>query len=357
MFSEMVKLVPSVDPGALKRMFQTLNQRFAQVAKKFGEGLKNAFKFTGAIAIIGGLFSKLLNPLEKAEEIINRIIDKGDDAMTNAEEFGADPGKLLRLEALGRAKGLDADTLRTLLGKFQSELAKEQEAAKSGGKPGLLREFVGEKDTAQAFFDFLQSMQRLDKSRQTVVQGEIFGEKIRGKASEFFNADDFAAILAKLPSAEVLAEAAQKSGKVADERDLLAAIRESQDFVNKSGRVDESMVKAIDVGERKKLQGEDETLARFDSLKQTNIAVQELTHKVDTLFTDFIQNAVPKLLEGMTLLSQGITILTPIITTAGTMLETGFNRGIEATAKVVTAIEQAWGEFKGSRIYKYFGGN
>lgn len=410
MFSEIVKFMLQVDRAGLNRMFQTLNQRFASVAKKFGEGMKNAMKFGGIIGIAGSLIARLLNPLQKAEELIDRIISKGDDAVTNAEEFGTDPGKLLRLEAVAASKGVDSQTLRQLLGKFQSALAGEQEiqaaperlrkeletaapeerqgllvqiaaAEKTAAKGGLLNEFVGETDMADAFFKFIQSIQGLDKSRQTVVQNQIFGEKVRGKAAELFNSKDFAEILAKLPSSEALGTAAVKSGKVADEKDLLTAIRESEDFINKSKLVDESQVQAIDQSERKKNQADDETLKRFDSLKSSSIAIQELTHKFDKFATDFITTVAPQLVNGVNNVSKFAEEFLPSFQELKGVVTTGIDLGLEAAAKVsvavdglitsgaevfgtvadkftgvVTDIEGVWAEFKSSRIYRTFGG-
>ncbi len=412
MFSEVIKLVPSIDRASLGRMFQTLNQRFASVAQKFANGLKNALKFGGLASIGIGLVSRLLNPLEKAEEVIDRIISKGDDAVTNAEEFQSDPGKLLRLEALAATKGLDADTLRQLLGKFQGALAKEQEAAAAPGRleqklkgetdpakrkvlerelvgakataaqGGLLHEFIGETDTADAFFKFIQSVQKLDKSQQTVVQSEIFGEKVRGKASEFFNAKDFSEILSQLPGSKALGDAAVKSGAVADKKDLLAAIRNAEDFVKKSSLVKESQVEAIDKSERIKLRGEDEQLKRFDTLMTSSIAIQELTHKFDAFVTDFINNVAPQLVTGVNTISKVASEFLPSFKETKTFVTESFDTVVEGLAEMsvgieniwaageqtlqpviegvssaVKSVEGVWAEFKSSRIYRTFGGD
>lgn len=356
MFSEVIKLVPQLDRAALSSMFKSLNDRFAQVAQKFGQGMKGAMKLGPLAAVAGVFLAKLLNPLQKAEEIIDRILNKGDDAMTNADEFGADPGKLLRLEAIGAAKGLDAETLRMLLGKFQGALAQEQEKAKDPkSTPGVLREFVNEKDTAQAFFDFVQSIQKLDKSRQVVVQSEVFGDKVRGKASEFFNAKDFGEILAKLPASQTLANAAVKTGELADKKDLDAAIRAMQDFVNKSNLVNETMVNDIDKSERIKMAAEDQTLKRYDDLKSTSIAVQELTAKFDEFATDMISKTAPMLLQAIEELTKGVTILLPYIQTLANWTVTAFDSTLEAIASISNSIDGYWSEFKNSRVYKFLG--
>ncbi len=364
MFSEVVKLVPQVDQGALRRMFATLNQRFSSVASKFGTGLKRALQLTPLGIITGAFLSKLLNPLQKAEEILDRILKKGNDATSNAEEFNTTPGKLLRLDAVAQAKGLDADTLHLLLGRFQLSLAKEQEQVKlenekkSPANPGILRQFVGDKDVVESFFSFIQSVAAIkDKSRQTVVQTDVFGERIRGKATEFFNTPNFADILGKLPTTEAFDTAAKKTGDLNDKQELLTAIRESQDFIQKSKLVDESQINAIDKSKRVDNQAENESLKRFDSLKTSAIAVQELTEKFDKFTTDFVTNVAPALTEGIQALSDGVGVLTPLVSDAKDLLSTGFDSMVQGLASLTTFAQNTWSEFKTSRIYKFLGGS
>lgn len=357
MFTEVVKLTPQLDKTSLATMFKSLNQRFSEVAKKFGAGMKGAMRLGPLAAVAGVFLAKLLNPLQRAEEIIDRIINKGDDAITNAEEFGADPGKLLKLEGIAQAKGLDSGTLRTLLGKFQGALAQEQEKAKDPkAAPGILREFVQIEDTAEAFFSFIQSVQKLEKSRQVVVQQEVFGDRIRGRASEFFNAGDFGELLKLFPDSQVLTEAAKKTGALADQKDLNTSIRELQDFVKKSKLVDDGMIKDIDKAERLKNKADDETLKRYDSLKSTSIAVQELTSKFDAFATDMIQKTAPLLVEAINNLTELVNLMMPYLKTLADWTVTAFDKTIETIVAMANAIEGYWAEFKNSRVFKFFGG-
>jgi hypothetical protein len=374
-FSEIVKLIPSVDKTALNRMFTSLNQRFTSVAKKFGQGMKNAMKLGGLVALGSALIAKLINPLEKAEEIIKRITSKGDDAVTNAEEFGTTEGKLLRLEALGAAKGLDSDQMRVLLGKFQGELAKEQLAArnekaltpeqraelKAKGQepvPGVLRDFIDIPDMADAFFAFVQSLSatgRTDKAKQTVVESTVFGEKLSGKAAEFFNATDFEDVLKKLPRVEVLTEAAKKAGALADLNDLLTAVRNAEDFVGKSKLVNEKQIKDLDRAARGEMRSEDQTLARFDALKSTSIAIQELTEKFDQFSTMLIKDAAPMVLESIRGLSALAETLKPIVSDAKDLMSEGFGRLADGLASLSNKIDTMWESFKASRLWRWGG--
>lgn len=409
MFSEVVKLQPQIDRARLSRMFTDLNTRFAGVAKRFGQGMRNALRFGGAGGIAGlaaGLLTKLLNPLKKAEEALERILKMGDDAVTNAEDLGTTPGKLLRLQALGAAKGLSPEELNRLLLQFQSALADEQEQAKSfkaqqealpaeqrvarDPDAGLLREFVDETDIADAFFEFIQSLQHLDKSRQVTVQNEVFGEKMRGKAREFFNAKDFAGLLADLPSDQALDEAANKAGALADTKDRLDAIRGLEDIVTKAKLIGESQVKAQDRNARRELGYENDALVNFDQLKAADDAMESLIKKVEKAITKLTVEFIPPFVEAVNSISKLVPSASETKDVASGFLESTAQKlvaledrkappGVDPATRIPaedftkksapsdedmaqafrnlrSTIEGIWAEFKSSRFYKMFGG-
>lgn len=331
MFTEIIKLIPILDKAALNSMFQNLDNRFTSVAKKFGAGMKNALKFGGISALVGGLVAKLLNPLEKAEAIIDKLLNKGSDAQTYAQEFNSTPGKVLRLQTLGQVHGLDAEQLRGMVSKFQGALAKEQEAQlaparieqklteatpeerpallaslkaarEEAAKGGVLHEFLNEKDIIVGFFKFVQSLQavgKVDKSRQTAIETEVLGERQRGKASEFLNATDFGAILAKAPSEDAFNAAAKRTGDLADQKNFLTAMREGFDFVTKANLVNEKQVNGLNVAAGLSDQADNETLKRFDATLSTSIAIQKLEAKFDQFTTDFVNTIAPDLVTGI----------------------------------------------------------
>lgn len=356
MFTEFLKIKPQIDRAALSRMVADLSSRFAKVAKSFGGGLKTALKAAPFLAVAGAFAAKLLNPLEKAQGILEKLLGEGDDAVTFAEEFGTDPGKLLQLQAVAATKGLDTDTLRQLMLKFQGALAEEQERAKDPTQAaGTLREFVDETDTADAFFKFIKSLQAIDKSRAVVVQQEVFGEKVRGKASEFVNAKDLDQIFSQLPSAKAFREAAERSGALSDRNDLLKSIRNSQDFVTKAGLATDNMVDQIDKSERQALVAEQEQIRKFESLAETSIAIGELTNKFDKFTTELMTNAMPVLVEGVGKLSQFASFIQPIISEYTPVLVAGVQKVGDGITALGFKLQDLWGQMKESALFKYAG--
>ncbi len=453
MFSEVVKLTPQVDRAGLNTMFNDLNKRFSETARKFGEGMKNAFKFGGIIGLVAGLVEKLLNPLEKAEEIINRIIDKGIDATTRAEEFGTTPGKLLRLQGVAAAHGVDDSQVNLLISKFQAALAKEQDAAAApariqkqltgatepvertkiqeqinaetdagrrtvlekrlngetdprqrslldlqlkqakeiAAQGGILHEFLGEKDFATAFFTFVQSLQKLEPAERKVVEDQVFGQRAIGRTLAFFNATDAAEILKRLPSEEKLNADATKTGKLADQRDLLSSILKLNTFDTKANLIGPKEVNAISESKVAQEKSDDETIKRFEQARQLQNRIDKVLNRADKMFTRLSDEVMPSVLSTVDRITslidrwdpdgkKSVGAVTGALDVTGTALgaaaftavqgaNLNFGQGgldlkepagpsaFEDKIDALTSfLQNAWGELKSSRGYRHGGG-
>lgn len=301
MFSEILKLKPTIEPKDADNMERTLSARFGRLAKKFGGGLASALKGTAVIAAVSFLADRLLNPLKEVQEVLDRTLNKGDDLATFAKQFGTSAGSLARLQAFGKATGLEPEGVRLLLGKFQASVA---QAAADPSKPSSVSAFVGKADTAEAFFEFIQSMQKLSPTQQNLVQQEVFGEKQILKASEFLSAN-FVALGMQLkgPSAEALTNAAEFIASQSDRRDLMQATRELNDLPKKAQLIAGAngrggIVDVMDLRAQMELARENERLGRFDKLAGIQITLDKISDVIEKQFADkigFIAPYVPQI--------------------------------------------------------------
>jgi hypothetical protein len=170
MFSDVLKITPKIEPNDLAAMERSLSTRFTKIAKKFGGGLMDVLKGGGLIGIATTLLDKILNPLKEIQATIEKTLKTGDDLATYSKQFSTSPGKLARLQAFGQATGFDSEGVRMLLGKFQGAVAT---AAANPTQPSAVRQFIGKKDTAESFFEFIQSMQKMTEVQKSLVQGAI----------------------------------------------------------------------------------------------------------------------------------------------------------------------------------------
>lgn len=302
MFTEILRIIPNLSDSDVSKMEKNLNKRFTNIAKKFGSGLMSIIKGGGIAGLAVTLIDKILNPLKEVQEAIDKALNKGDDLATYAKQFGTTAGNLARLQSYGKASGLDAEGIRLLLGKFQSSVAT------SAANPGTLTatsNFVGRKDTAEAFFEFIQAMQKLTPVQQNLVQQEVFGEKQILKASEFLHQDFnmLTKMFSKAPSTEALSNAAENLGSLSDMKDLKTAQREERDLITKARLIGPKTITDLSKGDDVEMARENKRLASFDDLKKISLAAD----KMAKLFEDAYLMAAPILGEVLPMLMSQIT--------------------------------------------------
>lgn len=277
-FKETLLITPKLTASDLNKMEQTLSRRFTNVAKKFGKGLTTALAAGGIAGIAVGLIDKLLNPLKETQEAIDRVLKQGDDIVTNAKQFGTTAGKLFRLQQIAKSTGLDEGSLDILLAKFQTSVA---EAAADPKKQTSVRQFVGVKDTAAAFFEFIQSLQKMEKNQQVIIQQEVFGEKQILRMADFLQTD-FAAQNKLLggPTSEQLTPGIEKIGELNDLKDVLESRRNLNDILKKSKTINEEMIRSQDARAKSDLEKENKQIKSYTDLAAISNASNEILNLV-----------------------------------------------------------------------------
>lgn len=316
MFKEILKIIPKLDDKDLAAMERALQSRFTRIAKNFGKGVMNVFKGGGIAGVALAFIDKLLNPLKETQEAIDRMLKSSDDIATNATQFNTTAGRLFKLVSLAKATGLDQDNLFQLINKFQNAVA---EAKADPSKPSSVRNFVerevvdpvtGQKrtengDTAEAFFEFIQALQKMDRNQQLLVQQQVFGEKQTLKMADFLQSmkgDSLAKImkttgLDKVTS-EKLTTSIDKLANLNDLADALEAGRGVRDITAKAAVINEGMVRSKDKAERVALERENARIASYENLQAISTSVDKIMGMVEN---------------GIGLLGGLITKLTPMI--------------------------------------------
>jgi len=311
MFSEVLKIIPKLDAQALNKMEKSLASRFANVAKKFGSGVANVFKGGGIAGAALALIDKLLNPLKEVQDSIDRTLKSSDDVVTNAKQFETSAGKLQKLIAMAQGAGLGQDDLFQLLTKFQTAVA---EAKANPSAPSAVKNYANDKDTAQSFFDFIQSLQKMEKGQQILVQQSVFGEKQILKMSDFLNSDFksmFKQIGLDKVSSQKLTGALEKTGGLSDLSDILKAKRDTTDIIAKAGVINESMIRARDKAERVALERENQRIRSYEDLQAISTTVDKIMGLVEEglgqigKFISFVTPALTRIVESIEKFSKG----------------------------------------------------
>lgn len=267
-------------------MQNALQSRFTKLTKSFGKGLVAALKGGGIAGIALGLIDKLLNPLKEVQEAIDRTLKTSDDLSTNAKQFNTSTGKLAKLVTLAKATGLDEGSLFTLINKFQGAVA-QAKADPKDESVNSVRNFVGQKDTAEAFFGFITQLQKMDKNQQLLIQTQVFGEKQILKMADFLQqgAAGFEKIAKITGIDKVTSESAgKKIDKTADLNDLADALkagREFKDQLDKSAIINEGMIRNMDKSERIALERENQRIKSYNDLAALSQTAEKIFGLVD----------------------------------------------------------------------------
>jgi hypothetical protein len=287
MFSEILKIIPKIDSAELTKMTNTLGQRFTSIAKKFGKGLSSAVKGGAVGGIALGLIDKLLNPLKEVQESIEKSLAASDDLVTNAKQFGTTSGKLAKLQAFGKAAGLDPASLSMLMAKFQTSVA---EAEADPTKQTSVRKYVGQSDSASAFFDFIQSLKAMEKNNQILVQQEVFGEKQILKMSDFLNSDfkDVSKAFAGI-NTDALTKNLEKGGAQNDYIDTRGAARDLKDIITKGGLINDGIIKSMENAKDTALARENERIKSYTSINEINEQMRGLQASIEGLVNGFFK--------------------------------------------------------------------
>jgi hypothetical protein len=285
MFSDVLKITPKIEPNDLAAMERSLSTRFTKIAKKFGGGLMDVLKGGGLIGIATTLLDKILNPLKEIQATIEKTLKTGDDLATYSKQFSTSPGKLARLQAFGQATGFDSEGVRMLLGKFQGAVAT---AAANPTQPSAVRQFIGKKDTAESFFEFIQSMQKMTEVQKSLVQQEVFGERQILAASSFLNAD-FPKLSKQIggPSDKDLTAAAAKAAELKSMQDIMSASLQLNEFKNNANKIGPSNILQGAITERVQSARATKQLSSYDHLANISRSIDKLT--------DLAQDAYVKL--------------------------------------------------------------
>lgn len=239
-FKEILYVDPQLDGNALTRMDNTLSKRFGNIAKKFGKGLLGVIAGGGIVGAITGILDRIISPLKEVQDSIQKSLSNADDVVTHAAQFETTAGKLLKLTMLAKSKGLDQETLFMMMTKFQTAVG---EAKLNPKDPSAVQNYTKIPDSAEAFFQFIQGLQKLTKEQQALVEKDVFGERLAPNAYSFMQAnfkDQFEKIHAQ--GSETYTPQLLKMAKLHDEQSNMDTARELQDVLTKGNLITERMI-------------------------------------------------------------------------------------------------------------------
>lgn len=295
MLSEVLRIQPKMDNNDVNQMERQLGSRFSRIAKGFGRGLKIA-----SVAALGAaVLDKLVNPLQEVKAAIDRTLGKADDIVTNARQFGTTTENLLKVRSLGNVRGLSNENVDMLLTKFQGAVA---QASLNPNDPqnSAVKNYIGQKDTALAFYNFITQLQKMDKNQQVLVQQQVFGEKQVLKMAEFLQDVGFKESAASLKKVDFgkAAQAAETLATLADKNEANKTVRELLDLSGKAKVIGSDTVANLNRHEISNLNRENGKIGRSANMFTAEENMQNITENLEKL-TNEMFTKLPVLFDGL----------------------------------------------------------
>lgn len=279
MFTEILKIIPKLDDKAMAEMQKTLSTRFTKIAKGFGSALKTTL--LGAVGT--AVLSRLMSPLNEVREAIDRTLKTADDIITNKAQFGTSAEALIKLRALAGLKGLGPEQLDLLLSKFQTATAQVTRDPNDESVSSV-RNFAGRTDTAAAFFEFIQQLQKLNPMQQTLVQEQIFGQKQILKMSEFLQSN-FEESFRDLRGVDFskAAMAVTKLEQLEGIQTKNRTINGINDLISKGSVINQGTIGSINETEIANLRRENKQIAGFQNAAKVEEAINKINENINEL--------------------------------------------------------------------------
>ena len=296
MVSEVLKVFTTLDASSMSSMQKNLSGRFTKIAKGFG----NALKVASVAALGAAVLDKLINPLNEVKAAIDRTLGKADDVVTNARQFNTTTENLLKIRALGSVRGLSGENVDLLLTKFQTAVANAKANPADPSNKAVLN-YVNEKDTALAFYNFITQLQKLDKNQQLLVQENVFGEKQVLKMAEFLQDTEFKESAESLKNVDFskAAVASEQLARLNDKNEANKTVRDLTDLSGKAKVIKGNTIENLNHSELKKLQNENARIAASGAGFTAEEKLDAIQVQLEKLLNQIITN-VPELMNGLT---------------------------------------------------------
>ncbi|MDR0676644.1 MAG: hypothetical protein LBF97_06360, partial [Elusimicrobiota bacterium] len=192
-----------------------------------------------AFGNIKNLLQKLVQPFEKSNAILNDQLAQADNISTRAAQYNTSAQKYYASQKVLNTFDIQESSLDMMLKHFRERLG-EAKLADQKGEKTLLSNYIGETDTLQAFWDFIDYLQNLkDKDVRDKLAGDILGSREEKVLGELLgsNKTDMQEIFQRLfkgVNFEKLGSEIDRMGIIQGEQAALAARRDIENMNNRA---------------------------------------------------------------------------------------------------------------------------
>lgn len=286
MMSAILKIKPQLDQAEAKKMERSLFDRFKNIGKTAKKTLKDVVS-GGFLGFAVGLAQSMLSPIEEVENRIKGMLDKAIDLREMAEEFNTSAGKLQAIQNNAALNGLKPEQLKSLMSAFRQTVDEAQERIFKkeplDEKTSLVKNFIGEKDTAEAFFGFIQALRRESEQSRESAEKLLFGNVQYGGAKKFIDNAGVVGSIGGNPDIARVDKEVEKLGKLGDDYRIKKMLQDQKEMSQYAETLNQSYIASIDKYEQTQKAKELRQLKSYDDLAAARLAVDKISGVMENL--------------------------------------------------------------------------
>lgn len=279
MMSAILKIKPQLDQAEAAKMEKSLFARFKNVGKTVKKTLKDVVS-GGLLGFAVGLAQSMLSPIEEVENRIKSMLDRATDLRDISEEFGTSAGKMQNLQNVAMINGLKPDQLKSMMESFKQTVDEAENKIfrkeDLDEKTSLVKGFVGSKDMAEAFFQFVQSLREIQGQQRESIEKSLFGKVMYGGAKRFIDNAGVVSMANPNPNVQAVNNQVEKLSTMGDNYQLNKMIQDQEEMRNYAISLNERFINGMVANEERQKARELRQLQNYDELAKARLAIDKL---------------------------------------------------------------------------------
>ncbi len=295
MLSAVLKIKPQIDQNDAKKMERSLFDRFKNIGRTAKKTLKDVVT-GGFLGFAVGLAQSMLSPIEEVETRMKSMLDRATELKDMAEQFNTSSGKMQALQTNALTNGMKPEQLKAMMMAFREtvDAAEEQILKKQplDEKTSIVKGFVGSKDMAEAFFNFVQGLRLESAPVRDRLEKDLFGSVQYGGAARFIQNAGVVSSISENPNVAATTGAVDKLDKLNSQYQINESQKANQEMINYAVKMNGKFLDTMIAWEDRQKKKELNQLDQYQQMASARITIDRISGVLENTIVPLLTKLV-----------------------------------------------------------------